>query len=127
MSYRIVGPGRGAASVVVEFDSWVLPAGEPAFSLRRSILRAAFFCCFSFRAHAFCRFLNVSIIPSLITSVEEAKRRSPQEAASSEPGGDLHRACADWTLGAPIITPIITIADYARKDTIARRPMLVLQ
>src|SRR5512135_1196091 len=99
MSYRMVGPGRGAASVVVEFDSWVLPAEEPAFSLRRSILRAAFFCCFSFRAHAFCRFLNVSIIPSLITPVEEAKRRSPQDAASSVPGRDSRRASADWTSG----------------------------
>ena len=34
-----------------------------AFSFRRSILRAAFFCCFSFRAQAFCLFLNVSIFP----------------------------------------------------------------
>jgi hypothetical protein len=29
-------------------------------------LRAAFFCCFSFRAQAFCRFLNVSIISSSV-------------------------------------------------------------
>ena len=36
---------------------------EFAFSLRRAILRAAFFSFFSFRAQAFCRFLNVSIRP----------------------------------------------------------------
>jgi hypothetical protein len=47
---------RGAATL---FSSFLLPAF--AFSFRRSIRRAAFFCCFSFRAHAFCRFLKVSI------------------------------------------------------------------
>lgn len=53
---------RGAATL---FSSPLFV--EFAFSFRRSIRRAAFFCCFSLRAHAFCRFLKVSIGPPCIS------------------------------------------------------------
>jgi hypothetical protein len=51
-----------ALSDIVGSASSPVSAGL-VFSFRRSILRAAFFCCFSFRAQAFCRFLKVSIDP----------------------------------------------------------------
>ena len=52
--------GRTSDAGVGEWLSGPL-LGDFAFSTRRSILRAAFCCCFSFLAQAFCRFLNVSI------------------------------------------------------------------
>jgi hypothetical protein len=67
------------------FYSWTLP-----FHFRRSILRAAFFCCFFFRNKAFCRFLNVSICPPL--SLVKAERAVPVSCVCARSGDSSESA-----------------------------------